>query len=97
MPHKYQFYQDFIVNEERLTISRAVKSINIPFLILHGDHDTSVDLSEARKLHTWSPKSLLFVVRGANHVFGAKHPWYEPHLPPYLELVLKKIVQFINK
>lgn len=97
MPHKYQFYQDFIANEERLTISRAVKSINIPFLIIHGDQDTSVDIIEARKLHSWSQKSFLFVVRGANHVFGAKHPWYEPHLPPYLELVLKKIVQFINK
>ncbi len=37
MPHFYQFYEDFKQNEDRLTIQRAVKNIQIPHLIIHGD------------------------------------------------------------
>jgi len=30
MPHYYQFYEDYIANEKRLTIERATKNIKIP-------------------------------------------------------------------
>ena len=47
MPHYYQFYKDFINNEERLTIKRAVSNLKIPHLIIHGNNDNSVLIDEA--------------------------------------------------
>ena len=71
MPHYYQFYEDFIENEDRLTIKRAVSNLKIPHLIIHGNNDTSVLMKEAKSLHKWNPKSKLEIIDGANHVFGA--------------------------
>ncbi|WP_338062087.1 hypothetical protein [Wocania ichthyoenteri] len=38
MPHYFQFYKDFIANENRLTIKRAVSNLKIPYLIIHGNN-----------------------------------------------------------
>ncbi|GGK14462.1 alpha/beta hydrolase [Yeosuana aromativorans] len=97
MPHYFQFYTNFIENEERLTINRAVKNLKIPHLIIHGDADTSVSIEEAKKLHAWNPKSTLQIIEGANHVFGASHPWKQNDLPNDLKLAINTIITFLNK
>ena len=97
MPHHYQFYEDFAKNEKRLTIQSAAKNLNIPFLIIHGDADTSVSIQEAQNLHQWNPNSTLQVIKGANHVFGAAHPWRPNYLPKHLEHVVNLITQFNKK
>ena len=97
MPHHYQFYEDFTKNEKRLTIQSAAKNLNIPFLIIHGDADTSVSIQEAQNLHQWNPNSTLQVIKGANHVFGAAHPWQPNYLPKHLEHVVNLITQFNKK
>lgn len=94
MPHFYQFYENFVANEERLTIKRAVSNLKIPHLIIHGNNDTSVLLSEANTLHKWNPKSKLIIIDGANHVFGANHPWEQEALPTHLNAVAKNIIAF---
>lgn len=95
MPHYYQFYEDFIANEKRLTIKRAVSNLKIPHLILHGNQDDSVLLDEAHLLHNWNPKSQLEIINGANHVFGANHPWKKDSLPESLNEVVKKTIHFL--
>ena len=96
MPHAYQFYLDFLKNEERLTISSAAKRLKIPHLIVHGAEDTSVPISEAKALHRWSSKSSLCIFGESNHVFGAEHPWKKPEMPANLKRVLTKMIDFIN-
>jgi pimeloyl-ACP methyl ester carboxylesterase len=96
MPHYYQFYENFMANELRLTIQAAAKNLNLPHLIIHGDADTSVDLKEALALHKWHSRSQLLVLEGANHVFGSHHPWEFLSLPPYLQQSHSKITSFIN-
>ncbi len=96
MPHYFQFYTDFIKNESRLTIKTATENLNIPFLIIHGDADTSVTIHEAENLHRWNPNSQLEIIEGANHVFGASQPWKENYLPQHLEHVIALIKSFIN-
>lgn len=96
MPHYFQFYTDFILNEERLTISRAVKSLNIPHLIIHGDKDTSVTIKEANLLHQWSVNSNLVVIKGANHVFGVWHPWEEKEVSNHLQQVINSTIVFLK-
>lgn len=96
MPHYYQFYQDFIDNEERLTIKRAVSNLKIPYLIIHGNDDTSVLIDEAKNLHQWNPNSELVIIEGANHVFGASHPWEESRLPLPFEKTIHTILLFLK-
>ncbi len=94
MPHYFQFYTSFIENEERLTISRAVKHIDIPHLIIHGTDDPTVNQKEAENLHQWNPESELFLIEGADHVFGAKHPWDNQELPKHLRITTLKSIDF---
>lgn len=96
MPHNYQFYQDFIANENRLSIENAATKISIPHLIVHGESDTAVPFFEATQLNLWSKTSIIYKVLGGNHVFGAKHPWGKPEIPRDLELVFSEILDFIN-
>ncbi|WP_298237322.1 alpha/beta fold hydrolase [uncultured Algibacter sp.] len=96
MPHFYQFYEDFIENEERLTIKRAVSNLKIPYLIIHGDEDTSVLIDEAHQLHKWNPKSHLEIIKGADHVFNTKHPWQQEELSIQLKHIISLIVSFIK-
>lgn len=94
MPHYFEFYTSYMENEERLTISKAVQKLKIPYLIVHGTADPTVTVAEAEKLHFWNPRSELFLVGNANHVFGAKHPWNDKHLPGDLRVTLEKSTQF---
>ncbi|MFB0937306.1 MAG: pimeloyl-ACP methyl ester carboxylesterase [Candidatus Azotimanducaceae bacterium] len=96
MPHFYQFYEDFDKNENRLTIARAVKKLQIPHLIIHGDNDTSVSINEAISQHKWNPKSQLEIIKGANHVFGTSHPWKESKLSNELEIVTQRCFEFLS-
>ncbi|WP_445737927.1 alpha/beta hydrolase family protein [Mariniflexile sp.] len=97
MPHFYQFYEDFVMNENRLTIKRAVSNLKIPQLIVHGNDDTSVFMAEAENLHRWNPKSTLEIIDGANHVFGAHHPWENNILPNHLTEAINKVIHFLNQ
>tara|TARA_B110000967_G_C18836657_1_gene537108 strand:+ start:684 stop:1535 length:852 start_codon:yes stop_codon:yes gene_type:complete len=96
MPHYYQFYENFMENESRLTIRTAAEKLALPHLIIHGDLDTTVNLEEALKLHAWHPKSQLIVLKGANHVFGSSHPWVSNELSSYLQQIQLKTSCFIN-
>jgi dipeptidyl aminopeptidase/acylaminoacyl peptidase len=97
MPHYFQFFTDFIENEERLTINRAVKNLKIPHLIIHGSGDTSVSVEEAKQLHKWNPKSKLKIIDGANHVFGASHPWTSNKIPNSLQKAIDITISFITE
>jgi len=96
MPHYFQFYQNFIDNKERLNIERAVKNLKIPHLIVHGENDETVKLIEAKNIHSWNPKSELYVVQNANHTFGSKHPWESQELPQELNEATQKTIAFIK-
>ncbi|WP_203257510.1 alpha/beta hydrolase family protein [Hyunsoonleella ulvae] len=96
MPHYYQFYEDFIKNEERLTIKRAVSNLKVPYLIIHGDNDTSIFIEEAQQLHKWYPKSQLEIIKGADHVFNVKHPWEHQTMSEALNSAINVIKAFIK-
>ena len=97
MPHFYQFYEDFVKNENRLTIERAIQNLQIPHLIIHGESDTSVSMDEAIIQHKWNPKSQLEIIKEANHVFNTSHPWRKEELSYELQKVIDIIIQFLNK
>ena len=96
MPHFFQFYLDFKKNEERFNIKTAVKNLKIPFLVIHGDNDSSVLPCEGDDLHSWNKNSKFFSVINGNHTFSSKHPWEEKKLPKELKSVTEASIGFIK-
>ena len=97
MPHLFQFYQNFKENEERLTIRNAVKKLAIPHLIIHGEKDVVVLPKEAKNLRLWNPKSELVLINKMEHALGCKQPWNQQKMPPHLEEVVQKSIEFIKE
>ncbi|MBX2985183.1 MAG: alpha/beta fold hydrolase [Bacteroidia bacterium] len=70
-----QFYDDFMKNKDRLDIPKNILKISIPILLIHGDKDETVDLSESEQYYDAIPHSILIRMDGAGHTFGATHPF----------------------
>lgn len=96
MPHYFQYFEDFIANEEKLTIKTASQQLKIPQLIIHGTKDESVSVNNAADLHWWYPLSTIAWIEEANHVFGGKHPWESEDLPDHLKEVVNKTIEFLS-
>lgn len=80
----------------QLDIKSAASNIKKPWLIIHGDQDTTVDYSHAQHLHSLNPQSHLFTIKNGDHVFNGKHPWEEQELPAELHLACKHTLDFIH-
>ncbi len=96
MHHNWQFYDNFINNENRLTIKRAASEIEKPWLIIHGDNDTSVPLTEGQSLHKWNANSSIEIIKDANHVFESIHPWDNIEMPKNLKKVVERTIHFLK-
>ena len=96
MPIFIQFYQDCIENKSRINIQEAITNIKIPHLIIHGDKDPTVDIDQALDLKKWNNASELFIVKDADHVFGATHPYDEQVLPEHFNDIINRTISFIN-
>lgn len=83
LPQHYSLYTDFKTNQENLDILRAASKLGKQLHIFHGDQDLSVPLAEAYELAEASG-AMVVEVMGADHVFGATHPWIDKALPPLL-------------
>ncbi|MFM7594798.1 MAG: alpha/beta hydrolase family protein [Flavobacteriales bacterium] len=96
LPQRYGLYQDFKENEHSLSIELAIKALKIPILVVHGDQDNSVLNDEGEALARWS-ETKLEIISGADHVFGASHPWENPNLPEHLLRVCERTLNFFNQ
>lgn len=69
--------EDLETNKERLDIQEAMKRIDVPVLILHGEQDLSVDYSNAETLHSLSnkEKTQYKLIEKTGHTFGVVHPF----------------------
>ena len=96
MPHFFQFYENFKENEARLTIKTAVENLTIPYLIIHGDNDTSVELVEAKQLKKWNPTALLEIINNTDHAFNTLHPWEKEEIPDEFQEVISRSIKFLK-
>jgi uncharacterized protein len=77
----------------KLNIQGAAGKIRVPWLIVHGTGDETVDSSEGEHLHSLSKGiSTLRLIERANHGFDATHPLGE--VPPVLEKVVLETAKF---
>ena len=80
-----------------LNVPAAAGRVIVPWLIVHGTEDTSVPPTEAEHLGaaSRSPATELWLVEGAGHTFGAKHPWAGS--TPDLDQVMDRTVRFLSE
>jgi dienelactone hydrolase len=76
MPIGPGYWRDLEANRARLDILAAAARVTVPWLIVHGDADTSVPVDEGRQLFEAAGESTeLLVVEAADHGFNGKHPY----------------------
>ncbi len=97
MPLYFQFYQNFKAHENRLTIKTAVQNLTIPYLIIHGTEDETINIQEAINQYSWNSNNQFVKIEGGNHSFDSVQPWQENFLPNDLEKVIKHTLQFLMK
>ncbi len=89
--------EDFMNNKERFNLLKRISQIEVPILIVHGDQDLTVPLTEGMKLYESSNKDLceLYVVEKAGHTFDIVHPFQGSN--PKFDLVAEKTIEFFKK
>ena len=103
MPIGPEFYHDLMQNRERLDVARAVRELSecgTPLCVIHGTDDPSVPLEHAHRIaaaakEAGHPRFELHEVAGADHTFGAVHP-FAGWTPP-LEAAFRITAEFIKR
>ena len=83
--------------DEALDIEAAAAGLEIPWLVVHGTADETVDFLEARVLNASARPATtrLLSVDGAGHTYGAVHPW--AGTTPALERVFDESVAWLRE
>jgi len=96
MPLNISLLEDVISHEKEFDLQTAANNISKPWLIIHGDQDPAVNVAVAKEFHAiQTQKSELLIVEGADHVFGASHPYLKKEMPVALEKVCAACIYFI--
>lgn len=79
-----------------LNIENAVKNLNKPLFIAHGEQDLAVPVKEAETIYDWSNKEMTEFIRipSTGHTFDAKHPFEGSN--PKLDFLLDKTEKFFK-
>lgn len=96
MPQDYEIYEEFKTSENDYSIEKAIQSLDIPVLVVHGTEDPTVPFEDAMVLKSWNTQANLFLVPNANHVYGGSHPWKEARLPEDAQKALNESLRFLN-
>lgn len=96
MPLNSTLLEDYKEHLGEFDILNAAAGVKIPWLILHGDDDVNVPFDVAQRLAQAQPKAKLQKIQGANHVYGASHPFQGSTLPGHLKEVCEKTMAFIK-
>ncbi len=81
----------------RLNIEKAIKKLNKPLLMIHGEQDLAVPLKEAENIYNWSNKDLteFHKIKATGHTFDVNHPFKGSNRK--FDFVLVKTLNFFNK
>ena len=94
LPMYYSAYEKFYAEKHLFDIPKAVQELTIPFLIVHGTADTTVDFTQAEIMQLWNSRSELFSIENGDHTFGGKHPYTNENLPLHTEMAVQKTIAF---
>jgi len=96
MPLNITLLNDVLENSEKLNISKAAQNCTLPWLIIHGTDDVNVNIKVANNFDLLNPKADILIIKNANHVFNANHPYIGRNLPTSLLQACEASVAFIK-
>ncbi len=97
MPLKSTLLDDLDKNPGRLDIAAKAAAVTQPWLIVQGDADTSVPPAHAKELKSAQPNAELLIIHGADHTFGASHPYTESAMPVHLQEFCDAAILFFDE
>lgn len=96
MPIGPGYWRDLVANADRLEILSSARRLRIPWLIVHGEQDETVPVSEGRLLYEAAGGGAqLLLTSGAGHTFGTRHPPVET--TPELQAVMDATVDWYGR
>lgn len=95
LPMYYQSVEDLQQNAARYDVGKAMRSLTIPVLVVHGTKDEAVPFREGQLLKNWAKQAEFMVVDEGNHTFDIKHPFTETAFPAKAEMVIFKTIEFL--
>jgi pimeloyl-ACP methyl ester carboxylesterase/uncharacterized tellurite resistance protein B-like protein len=95
LPLSYVQFEEYQQNSKRLNIEYYCRTSSKPTLIIHGEQDEAVSISEGEQIAEWTLAEFVRLAT-AGHTFGASHPWHDPLLPNELREVCLACIRFIN-
>jgi pimeloyl-ACP methyl ester carboxylesterase len=98
MSMNYSFLEDLLTNkEEKLSIEKSTRQLEIPVLAVHGEIDLTVPVRDSERIISFSKNqnSELFIVPRAGHTFNMVHPPVET--TEQFSLVINKTDKFFRR
>ncbi len=95
MPIGFELFEEWQNNKSKLDVEACARSIEIPWLIAHGDEDEAVFVKDAYTLKECNPEANVAIIEGANHTFGRVHPFTGDALPKYSQQLLDACFKFL--
>lgn len=96
--------QPYLISWIKYDPVKEIQNIHCPILIINGDKDIQVDVSNAEKLHEANPKSTLKIIPKMNHILKniegnetENKASYSKGDLPLSETFVKEMIDFINK
>jgi pimeloyl-ACP methyl ester carboxylesterase len=84
---------DYEANAAQYDVVRAVESLQVPLLVVHGARDESVAVDEGRVLAAANLNTSLMVIERASHTYNAIHPLV--HVPFELIVAAETTAHFV--
>jgi len=97
MPLKSTLLGDLDKHPKRLDILAQAVKVKQPWLLMHGDADTTVPISHAEELYAAHPDAEFFILPGGDHTFGGAHPYLSDVLPAPLVSFCDTTISFLSK
>ena len=83
--------------DDLLSIKKAVRNLSQPLLIIHGEQDLAVPISEGMQIYNWSDKknTEIIKIQATGHTFDIVHPFEGSNYK--FDLVLDYTLNFFNR
>lgn len=95
MPISREVLDDLEANRERYDLLTRLKQSTLPLLIIQGDKDPAVPVETAHRLAKAAQNHELHILPGADHTFGAVHPFRGS--TSHLDRALEQTLSFLKK
>lgn len=91
-------WDDVVQNGQRIIAKNRVSQLQIPCCFIHGSQDEAVPTSHTEELYRLCPSTEKdkIIVQGADHTYGASHPFDAHAFPPHFEKLMNETIVWLE-